>query len=75
MNEIIDHVGRILNNYNIPFYKNKLSKSSRFKLFLAASGPRKLQEIFKQKYHKSIGIKDAKELEILLLTYQYISDN
>lgn len=75
MNEIIDQVERILENYNIPFLKNEFKTFSRYRLFLEASGPARLQEIFKQKYHKSIGMNDAKELEILLLTYQYISEN
>ena len=75
MKEIINHVVRILENYNIPFNENELSTYSRSRLLLEATGPARLQEIFKQKYHKNIRINDANELEILLLTYQYISSN
>ena len=75
MKEIINHVERILEHYNITFNENELYTPSRSRLLLEASGPTKLQEIFKQKYHKNIGISDAEELEILLLTYQYISVN
>ncbi len=75
MNEIIKHVEGILENYDIPFHKNGFCTNSRYRLILEASSPTRLQEIFKQKYRKSIDINDAKELEILLLTYQYISNN
>lgn len=75
MKEIIKNVERILEHYNIRFNEKELYAPSRSRLLLEASGPTKLQEIFKQKYHKNIGISDAEELEILLLTYQYISVN
>lgn len=75
MKEIIDNVGGIFGIYKIPFHENDLNKYSRGKLLLEASGTSKLREIFKKKYHKDIDVRDAKELEILLLTYQYISDN
>jgi hypothetical protein len=75
MKEIISHVAGILKNYNIPFNENELSRYSRSRLLLEAPGPVRLQEIFKQMYHKNIRINDANELEILLLTYQYISKN
>jgi len=75
MKEIIDHVGGIFGIYKIPFHENDLNKYSRGKLLFEASGPVKLQKVFKEKYHKDIDVRDAKELEILLLTYQYISEN
>lgn len=75
MKEIINYLEGILENYNIPFNENELSTYPKSRLLLEASGPGRLQEIFQQKYHKTIQIKDAKELEILLLTYQYISRN
>ena len=73
MNEIIDNVERILQNYNI-----SLSELNRFpgKKFLSEdSDPKKLQQLIEQRFHKHIGIKDAWELEILLLTYNYLSHN
>ena len=75
MKEIINNLEGILGNYNIPFNENELNTYPRSRLLLEASGPDRIQEIFQQKYHKTIQIKDAKELEILLLTYQYISNN
>lgn len=75
MKEIINHVVGILENYNVPFNENELNTYSRSRLLLEAPGPVRLQEIFKQMYHKKMEINDAKELEILLLTYQYISKN
>ncbi len=73
MKEIIYHLDRILQNYNISF--NELNKYSRNRLQLETSDPATLQRFIRQKFHKNIGINDARELEILFLTYNYISSN
>ncbi len=73
MKEIIDNVERILQNYNI-----SLQELNRFpgKKFLSeASDFNRLQQLIEQRFHKQLGVKDAKELEILLLTYNYLSHN
>lgn len=73
MNEVINHVERIFSSYNISFrdlnpYRTKM-------LLLEATDPVRLKNHLKEKYNKDIGMEEAKELEILLLTYQYISSN
>jgi hypothetical protein len=44
-------------------------------LLLESSDPIRLKKYLKERYDKDINIEEAKELEILLLTYQYISHN
>ncbi|NJN27875.1 MAG: hypothetical protein HC819_18830 [Cyclobacteriaceae bacterium] len=73
MKEIIDNVERILQNYNISL--NELNRFPGKKFLSQASDPKRLQMLIEQRFHKQIGLKDAKELEILLLTYNYISHN
>lgn len=73
MNEVINHVERIFKSYNISFknlnpYKTKM-------LLLESSNPQRLKKYLKERFAKEINMEEAKELEILLLTYQYISDN
>jgi hypothetical protein len=42
-------------------------------LLLESSNPVRLKRYLKEHFHKDINMDEAKELEILLLTYQYIS--
>lgn len=72
MKEIIDHVNGILQTYNMSF--NELNKYPNRKLQLETSDAQKLQQFIKQKFHKNIRINDARELEILFLTYNYVSE-
>jgi len=73
MKEIIDNVNGILRTYNISF--NELKKYPNERLLLETSDPKKLKEFIKQKFHKNIRINEARELEILFLTYNYVSEN
>ncbi len=73
MKEIINHVEGILQNYNLTF--NELNDYSSNHHLLEASDPANIQSRIRRKFHKTIGLSDAKELEILLLTYNYISHN
>ncbi len=73
MKEIIDHVEGILQNYNLTF--NELNNYSGNHHLLEASNPARIQSRIRRKFHKTIGMNDARELEILLLTYNYISHN
>ncbi len=73
MNEVINHVERIFKSYNISF-KNLNPHRTRM-LLLESSDPVRLQKYLKERFDKDINIEEAKELEILLLTYQYISQN
>ena len=73
MNEVISHVERIFKSYDISFvnltaYRTKM-------LLLESSNPERLRKHLKEQYDKEINLEEAKELEILLLTYQYISSN
>jgi hypothetical protein len=73
MKEIIDNVERILQNYNISLHE--LNRFPGKKFLSEASDSARLQQLIEQRFHKQLGIKDAKELEILLLTYNYLSHN
>jgi hypothetical protein len=73
MNEVINHVERIFKSYNISFIN--LNPHRTKMLLLESSDPIRLKKYLKERYDKDINIEEAKELEILLLTYQYISHN
>jgi hypothetical protein len=73
MKEIIDNVNGILGTYNISF--NELNNYPYKRLLFESSDPKKLREFIRLKFHKNIRINDARELEILLLTYNYVSEN
>ena len=73
MKEIINHVEGILENYNISF--KDLNSYNTKMLFLEASSASRLKQYFKEKFKKDIDINEAKELEILLQTYQYLAQN
>lgn len=73
MKEIIDNVNGILQTYNISF--NELNRYPTTRLLIENSDPAKLQQFIKQKFHKNIKLNDARELEILFLTYNYVSEN
>ena len=73
MEEIIYHVEGILQNYNLTF--NELSKCPNKLSLEEASGPERIQQLISRRFHKTVGINDAKELEILFLTYNYLSHN
>ena len=73
MKEIISHVEGILGNYNISF--QDLNSYGTRMLLLEASSANRLKKYFKEKFKTDIDINEAKELEILLQTYQYLSQN
>jgi hypothetical protein len=73
MKEIINHVERILENYDISF--RKLNSYHTKMLLLEASNAKRLKSYLKENYHKEIKLKEAKDLEILLQTYEYLSEN
>lgn len=73
MNEIVNNVERILKNYNISF-KNLTEHKTKM-LLLESSNPIRLKRYVQEQFHKDINMEEAKELEILLLTYQYIAHN
>ena len=71
MNELINNLERILGTYNISFKKMNPHKTNM--LLLESSNPVRLKRYLKEHFHKDINMDEAKDLEILLLTYQYIS--
>jgi hypothetical protein len=73
MKEIVDNVEKILQNYNISL--KELNRFPGKKFLQESSDSRRLQKLIEQRFHKQIGSGDAKELEILLLTYNYLSHN
>ena len=73
MNEIIDNVNGILQNYNISFSEFNKNPSTRF--LIANSDPTKLQQYIQQRFHKKIRINDAQMLDMLFLTYNYVLEN
>lgn len=73
MNEIVNNVERILANYNISFKRMNPYKTRM--LLLESSNPLRLKKFVQEQFHKDIKIEEAKDLEILLLTYQYITHN
>jgi len=73
MKDIINHVEGILENYNISF--KELNSYSTKMLLMEASNATRLRKYFKERFRKDIQLNEAKELEILLQTYQYLSQN
>jgi len=73
MNDIINHVEGILENYNLSF--KELNSRHIKMLLLEASNATRLKKFLKDKFEKDIELNEAKELEILLQTYQYLSQN
>ena len=73
MNDIINNVEGILSNYNISF--KKLNSYNTKMLLLEATNASRLKKYLKARFEKDIELKEAKELEILLQTYQYLSQN
>lgn len=73
MKEIINHVEGILENYNISF--KELNTYNTKMLLLEASNATRLKKYFKERFKKDIELDEAKELEILFQTYQYLSQN
>lgn len=73
MNDIINHVEGILENYNLSF--KELNNRHIKMLLLEASNATRLKKFLKDKFEKDIELNEAKELEILLQTYQYLSQN
>jgi hypothetical protein len=73
MNEIVNNVERILENYNISF-KNLTEHKTKM-LLMESTNPTRLRRFVQEQFHKDIKMEEAKELEILLLTYQYIAHN
>lgn len=73
MNDIINHVEGILENYNLSF--KELNNRHTKMLLLEASNAARLRQFLKDRFKKDIALKEAKELEILLQTYQYLSQN
>jgi len=73
MKEIIENVNGILQNYNISFSEFYNYPSTR--RLIANSDPTKLQQFIQQKFHKKIRINDARMLDLLFLTYNYVSEN
>ena len=73
MNEVINYVERIFKSYDISFINLNAHRTKM--LLLESSDPERLRKHLKERYDKEINLEEAKELEILLLTYQYISSN
>lgn len=73
MNEIVNQLERIFESYDISFKKMNAYKTKM--LLLESSNPARLRKYLKDKFHKDINMEEAKDLEVLLLTYQYISNN
>ena len=73
MNEIVNQLERIFESYDISFKKMNAYKTKM--LLLESSNPVRLRKYLKEKFHKDINMEEAKDLEVLLLTYQYISNN
>jgi len=73
MNDIIKHVEGILQNYNISF--QELNSQTTKRLLLEANNASRLKKYLKEKFQKDIELKEAKELEILFQTYEYLSQN
>ena len=73
MNDIINHVEGILGNYNISF--KELNSYNTKMLLMEASNATRLKKYFKERFRKDIELNEAKELEILLQTYQYLTQN
>ena len=73
MKEIINHVEGIFENYDISF--SNLNENTTKSLLLEAANAARLQKFMKEKFKKEIKSDEAKALEILFLTYQYVSEN
>lgn len=73
MNEIVNNVERILEKYNISF--RNLTQHKTKMLLQESTNPVRLKRYVKEHFHKDIKIEEARDLEILLLTYQYIAHN
>ena len=73
MKEIINHVEGILDNYDISF--RELNGYRLKMLLLEASTAQRLKSYLKESYHKEIKLTEARDLEILLQTYEYLSQN
>ena len=73
MNDILNNVEGILSNYNISF--KKLNSYNTKMLLLEATNASRLKKYLKDRFEKDIEINEAKELEILFQTYQYLSQN
>jgi predicted translin family RNA/ssDNA-binding protein len=73
MNEVINHVEGILESYNISF--KQLNSYTTRMLLQEASNATRLKKYFKERFNKDIKLAEAKELEILFQTYQYLSQN
>jgi len=73
MNDIINNVEGILANYNISF--KKLNAYNTKMLLLEATNASRLKKYLKDRFEKDIELNEAKELEILFQTYQYLSHN
>lgn len=70
MNEIINHIEEILKSYNITL--SEFNKKSNFYLIAGKSDSHKLRIFIDLKYKLHINKKDAEELELLFLTYNYM---
>jgi hypothetical protein len=73
MKEIINHVEGIFENYNISF--KELNTYNTKMLLQEASNATRLKKYLKERFQKDIELNEAKELEILFQTYQYLSQN
>lgn len=73
MKEIINHVEGIFENYNISF--KELNTYNTKMLLQEASNATRLKKYLKDRFQKDIELNEAKELEILFQTYQYLSQN
>lgn len=73
MNDILNNVEGILSNYNISF--KKLNSYNTKMLLLEATNASRLKKYLKDRFAKDIDLNEAKELEILFQTYQYLSQN
>lgn len=71
MTEITNHIYRILQLYNIPV--NALTDCSNYYNRAGKTDAEKLKQLLFQKFNINIRNKDAQELEILFLTYQYFA--
>ena len=70
MNEIINHIEEILKSYHIKL--SEFNKNSNYYMIAGKSDSQKLRIFMDLKRKLHINKKDAEELELLFLTYNYM---
>jgi hypothetical protein len=73
MNDIVNQLERIFRSHKLSF-KAMNDRKTRM-LLLESSNAERLKKYFKKRFRRDIDLDEAKDLEVLLLTYQYIANN